>query len=135
MASRRPERVSGLLLETVAAILLREVKDPRVQGVILTAASVSPDLGDARIFFRTLGSAGRQPDRAEVEAGLKSAGPYIRRQLARRLQLRRIPQLHFVYDTSIDQANHMESLLEQARTKAAAPAPSASQENKPPCPK
>ena len=116
-------------------MLLREVKDPRVRGVILTAASISPDLGDARIFFRTLGSAERQPNRAEVEAGLKSAGPYIRRQIAGRLQLRRIPQLRFVYDKSIDQANHMESLLQQARTKAAAPTPSTSQENKPPCPK
>ena len=134
MASRRPERISGLLLETVATTLLREVKDPRVKGVILTSASISPDLGEARIFFRMLGSAGRKPDRAEAEAGLKSAGPYIRRQIAGRLQLRRIPQLRFVYDTSIDQANHMESLLQQARTKAAVPAPSASQENKPPCP-
>lgn len=134
MLSRRPERVSGLLLETVADILLREVKDPRVSGVILTAASISPDLGEARIFFRTLGSPPHHPDRTEVEVGLKSAGAYIRRQIAGRLQLRRIPQLRFVYDTSIDQANHMESLFQQARTKSAAQATSASQEKKSPCP-
>ncbi len=131
MPSRRPERVGGLLLETVADILLREVKDPRVSGVILTAASISSDLGEARIFFRTLGSS---PDRTEVGAGLKSASSYIRRQIAGRLQLRRIPQLRFVYDTSIDQANHMESLFQQARAKSTAQTASASQEKKPQCP-
>jgi ribosome-binding factor A len=134
MPSRRPERVSGLLLETVADILLREVKDPRVSGVILTTASISPDLGEARIFFRTLGSPPHHPDRTEVEAGLKSASAYIRRQIAGRLQLRRIPQLRFLYDTSIDQANHMESLFQQARTKSTTQTASASQEKKPPCP-
>lgn len=131
MPSRRPERVSGLLLETVADILLREVKDPRVRGVTLTAVSLSPDLGEARIFFRTLGS---PPHRTEVEVGLKSASAYIQRHIAGRLRLRRIPQLRFVYDTSIDQANHMESLFQQTRTKSAAQAVSASQEKKLPCP-
>ena len=134
MPSRRPERVSGLLLETVADILLREVKDPRVSGVILTAASISPDLGEAKIFFRTLGSPPHYPDRTEVEAGLRSASAYIRRQIAGRLQLRRIPQLRFVYDTSIDQANHMESLFQQTRTKGTAQAASAVQKKKPQCP-
>ncbi len=134
MPSRRPERVSGLLLEMVADILLREVKDPRVSGVILTTVSLSPDLGEAKIFFRTIGSLPHHPDRTEVEVGLKSAGAYIRRQIAGRLQLRRIPQLRFVYDTSIDQANHIESLFQQARTKSVPQAASASQEKKPPCP-
>jgi len=51
MPSRRPERVSELLLQAVAEVLLREVKDPRVSGVTLTGVTVSPDLKLAKIFF------------------------------------------------------------------------------------
>lgn len=119
MPSRRPERISGLLLQAVSEILLREVKDPRINGVTLTAASISPDLKEATVFFRTLDytAAEKHP---QAEAGLKSAAGYIQRQIATRLQLRRTPQLRFRYDTALDQANHMESLLQQTRTMSAA---------------
>ena len=117
MSSRRPERISGLLLQTVSEILLREVKDPRINGVTLTAASISPDLKEAKVFFRTLDYDAQDSaeEHAQVEAGLRSAAGYIRRQIATRLQLRRTPQLRFQYDTALDQANHMESLLQQTR--------------------
>lgn len=111
MPSKRPERVSGLLLQAVAEILLREVKDPRINGITPTAASISPDLKEAKVFFRTL----RPDELTDAQAGLSSAAGYIRRQISIRLRLRRTPLLRFVYDTSIDQASHMESLLQQAR--------------------
>lgn len=126
MPSRRPERISGLLLQAVSEILLREVKDPRVHGVTLTAASISPDLKEATVFFRILHNNApntqekaeddTQGEQTDVEAGLRSAAGYIRRQIATRLRLRRTPQIRFQYDTTLDQANHMESLLQQART-------------------
>lgn len=114
MSSRRPERIGGQLLQAVSEILLREVKDPRINGVTLTAASISPDLKEAKVFFRTLDQNAAE-GHTQVEAGLRSAAGYIRRQIATRLQLRRTPQLRFQYDTALDQANHMESLLQQTR--------------------
>lgn len=129
MPSRRPERVSGLLLQAVAEILLREVKDPRISGITPTAASISPDLKEATVFFRTL----HPHELAEAEAGLHSAAGYIRRQISVRLRLRRTPVLRFEYDTSIDQANHMESLLQQAR-EMSSPKNDATQEEKQECP-
>ena len=110
MPSRRPERVRGLLLQAVAEILLREVKDPRISGITPTAASISPDLKEATVFFRTL----HPHELADAQAGLQSAAGYIRRQIAVRLHLRRTPTLRFEYDTSIDRVNHLESLLQQA---------------------
>ena len=137
MSSRRPERISGLLLQAVSEILLREVKDPRINGVTPTAASISPDLKEAKIFFRTLDYNAQKnatEEHAQAEAGLNSAAGYIRRQIATRLQLRRTPQLRFQYDTALDQANHMESLLQQTRTMSAAHSEQEQQEKDPECP-
>jgi ribosome-binding factor A len=109
MSSRRPERVSGLLQEAVSEILLREVKDPRVEGVTLTGVETTPDLKLAKVYFSTL-----RPENHETAlAGLKSAAGYIKRQISTRLQLRHTPELRFFYDTTLDKANRLESLLRQ----------------------
>jgi ribosome-binding factor A len=113
MPSRRPERVSGLLLEMVAQTLLREVKDPRVHEVTLTGATISSDLKEAKVFFTT-----RQAEKqAEALAGLRSATGYIKRRIAGRLRLRYTPELHFLYDTTLETANRLESLLRQVEEK------------------
>ena len=113
MPSRRPERVSGLLLEAVAETLLREVKDPRVHTVTLTGVRISPDLKTAKIFFTIR----REEELAEVLAGLRKATGFIKRQVASRLQLRHIPNLEFRHDETLEQANHLENLLRQAAAK------------------
>jgi len=113
MPSRRPERVSGLLLEVVAETLLREVKDPRVSGVTLTGATISPDLKIAKVFFSIL----RPEEQISALAGLQSATGYIKRQVASRLRLRHTPELRFVYDETLEKANRLESLLRQVEQK------------------
>lgn len=113
MPSRRPERVSGLLLEVVAETLLREVKDPRLQAVTVTGVKVSPDLKTAKVFFTT-----RQDEELpEVLAGLRKATGFIRRQVASRLQLRHIPDLEFRHDETLEKVHHLEGLLRQAAEK------------------
>lgn len=114
MPSRRPERVSGLLQEAVADILLREVKDPRVSGVTVTGAKLSPDLRSARIFVRTLRN-DTDETRAEVLTGLRSATGYVRRQVAARLRLRYTPTIKFAYDRVLDEVNHLESLFHKLK--------------------
>jgi ribosome-binding factor A len=113
MSSRRPERVSGLLLEVVAETLLREVKDPRLQAVTLTGVRMSPDLKTAKIFFTTR----QEEERTEVLAGLRKATGFIKRQVASRLQLRYTPDLEFHYDETLEKVNRLESLLRQAAEK------------------
>ena len=107
MPSRRSERVSGLLLHAVADILLREVKDPLVNGITVTTARMSPDLRTARIFFRTL----QEAKRTAALDGLQSATSYIRRQIAARLRLRFTPSIEFCYDNTFDEVNHLENLF------------------------
>ena len=113
MPSRRPERVSGLLLETVAETLLREVKDPRVHEVTVTGVRMSPDLKTAKIFFVTR----KKEDILDALTGLRKATGFIRRQVASHLQLRHTPGLEFQYDDTLENVNRLESLLRQAAAK------------------
>jgi ribosome-binding factor A len=113
MPSRRRERVSGLLLQTLAEILLREVKDPRVAGVTLTGATISPDLKIAKVFFTTF----RGEARSTTLAGLQSAAGYMKHQLASRMRLRHTPELHFLYDTTLERAHRLEHLLRQVNER------------------
>ena len=117
MPSRRTERISGLLLETVAETLLREVKDPRVSAVTVTGVKVSPDLKTAKIFFTTR----REDSVAEALAGLRKATGFIKRQVSSQLRLRYIPELEFRYDETLEKVNHLESLLRQAAEKEREP--------------
>ena len=113
MPSRRPERISGLLLEVVAETLLREVKDPRLQAITITGVRISPDLKTAKIFFTTR----QEEELTEVLAGLRKATGFIKRQVASRLHLRYTPDLEFHYDETLEKANRLESLLRQAAEK------------------
>ena len=117
MSSRRLERISGLLLETVAETLLREVKDPRVSAVTVTGVKLSPDLKAAKVFFTTR----REDSVDEVLTGLRKATGFIKRQVASQLRLRYIPDLEFLYDATLEKVNHLESLLRQAAEKEREP--------------
>ena len=79
----------------------------------VTAVKVSPDLRHARVFISVLGST---EERKKTMQGLSSAASYIRRQLSQRLHhLRRIPELTFAYDDSLEKGSRIEELLEQIK--------------------
>jgi ribosome-binding factor A len=112
MDYRRSDRVGDLLLEEVSELLAKEVNDPRIGTVTLTAARVSSDLKHARIFFSPLELERRKED---VLAGLKSATPFIRGKIGKRLNLRFIPTLEFVYDEAQERVQRIEQLLRQVK--------------------
>ncbi len=109
--------MSGLLLETIAETLLREVKDPRVSAVTVTGVKLSPDLKNAKIFFTTH----RQDSVDEALTGLRKATGFIKRQVSSQLRLRYIPDLEFHYDETLEKVNHLESLFRQAAEKEREP--------------
>lgn len=111
MAHRRIERVNQLLREEIAALLRREVKDPRVATVTVTDVEATSDLKHATVHVRTLG--GDVPVEEAIE-GLESAEGYLRRELGRSLRLRRIPELHFRADRALEHARRIEDLLDEA---------------------
>jgi len=110
MEYQRSDRVGDLLIKLISELLREEIRDPRVATVTLTGANVSKDLRHARIFFNILG---RQADKQEVLAGLKSATGFIRSKVGRELSLRYVPTLEFCYDETEDKAQRIEDLLKQ----------------------
>ena len=112
MSRRRVARLNALLQEEIARALRRELKDPRVRCMTVTGVEVTPDLMHATVHVRTL------PGEVAVEeaiAGLQSAEGYLRRLLGRELHLRRIPELRFEADRTLERARRIEDLLERAR--------------------
>ena len=113
MPTRRTERLGHLIQAELAELLLKRVKDPRLEGVTLTGVDVSPDLGQAKVFFSLLDQARRD----EVDKGFHAAAPFLRRELAGRLHLRTTPRLVPVFDKSLVQGARVEALIRQARSE------------------
>lgn len=113
MDYQRSERVGELLTEVIADVLREDIRDPRVTAVTITAAKVSKDLRQARIYFTILGGASENKD--AVLAGLKSALGFIRARIGKQLKLRFVPAIEFFYDDSVDEAERIEKLLRQVK--------------------
>lgn len=107
-ASSRSERVSRHIRNTLAEILRRHVKDPRLKLVTITSVDVSPDLRQAKIYFATSGD---DEKIKRVLEGFKKARPYIKRLLGQELGLRYMPEIRFYYDDSLDYGARMEELF------------------------
>lgn len=110
MTGHRAPRLNEQLKREISDLLARKVRDPRVGHVLVTEARVSGDLWVARVFFRVLDS-GR--DLSEVQEGLEAAAPFIRKELGRVLRIRRVPELRFQYDDTLDSAARIEEVLRQ----------------------
>ena len=108
MAERRPERVAHLVQSELARLLIREVKDPRLHLVTVTAVKMTPDLRVARVYVRTLEEG---TDRADLVRALQRAAPFLRGEVGRALGLRLTPELRFEYDALPDTARRLDELL------------------------
>ena len=129
MTQLRTQRIESEIQRLLAALIAREVKDPRIGNVTVTAVSVAPDMGTARVYFTPF--AGRLPPE-EVQRGLTHAGGFLRVELGRRLGLRHAPRLEFVYDESVEGAARLTGLIDRAvADDEAAHAPS----DEPPAPR
>jgi|SRR5690606_21315326 len=108
---RRTDRINEQLRQEISLMIRAEVRDPRVGIATITAVETSRELDHARVYVTMTG------DEAEKQAaleGLRSAAPFIRGQLGRRLHMRRIPELHFEIDRKLENALRIEALLREA---------------------
>jgi ribosome-binding factor A len=105
---KRADRVADLLKREISDLLLKQVRDPRIGSVTVTGVKVTDDLRSARIFFVELG---KDTCGADAQAGLQKATGFLRRELARRLQLRHVPEITFTYDPSFAYGNRIDTLL------------------------
>ncbi len=110
----RSFRVAEQLHRELAVLLRDAVHDPRIGEVTLFEVEVSPDLGVAWVYYAC---SRRHPEPNTVQQGLESAGRFLRRELGRRLHIRYVPQLRFVYDQAVDRGEYLDALIEQARAR------------------
>lgn len=107
----RTRRVAEQIQRELAGLIQLELKDPRIGLVTLTAVEVSQDYAHAKIYFTLLGGQRQAP---QALLGLQHAAGFLRNQLAHRLQIRVVPQLHFVYDTSVERGMYLSHLIDEA---------------------
>jgi len=108
---QRKRRIEAEIQRVLAEVIAREVKDPRVGHVTITAVRVAHDMGVARVFFTPFAA---QNPAEQVRIGLTHAGGFLRGEVGRRLRLRHAPRLEFVFDDTVDRAAHLTGLINRA---------------------
>lgn len=107
----RTERVNEQIQRELATIVQTELKDPRIKLITLTSVDISPDFAQAKIYFTSLDQS--EGPKETIKALTQAAG-FLRRELARRMTIRIIPQLHFFYDKSVERGVHLSQLIDEA---------------------
>lgn len=118
MSRRRVERLNEQLKREVVDILRREVRDPRVGTVTVTAVETAPDLSSARVYVHRVGD--ESGERDALMEGLRAAAPFVRHELGQRLHIRRAPELIWTWDETFEHAQRIERLLAEVRPPEAA---------------
>ena len=124
----RPQRVADQIREELARLLVRGVKDPGIGFVTITWVKMSADLQVARVYYTALGDAKAQRESARA---LGRATPFLRREIAAILRLRRAPELTFQYDESVARGERIEQLLQEIHAGDAAAATPADEDTEP----
>ena len=106
----RSSRVVEQIKRELAELIRLELKDPRVKFVTINDVEITPDYAHAKIFFTVL----ETDKRAEIEAGLQRGAGFLRRELGKRVRIHTLPQLHFVYDASVEEGARMSVLIDEA---------------------
>ncbi len=107
--SIRNERIASIIKKNVAQIIEFELNDPNVGLVTITDVVVTRDLSMAKIYFMTY-----SPGKEKTLNSLTRAKGHIRSQLAKFLKTYKTPDLKFIYDDSLEKANHLENLIKKA---------------------
>lgn len=102
---RMAERIRALLSD----LILREVSDPRLQGVTVTDVAIDAEIEHAQVYVNALGDESRRED---VLEGLESATGFLRRELGKRIRTRNTPELHFEWDTTLEQGERLNQILD-----------------------
>lgn len=109
--TRRTQRLNDQVRDELSQLILHHVRDPRLSSVVtVTSVEVSPDLTLAKVFISALGG---EEEKARTMEGIASAAGYLRRELAQRLTLRRMPKLEFLRDDSIQEGVETFHLIKQ----------------------
>ena len=104
------ERLSHTFVEEISKILMSEIKDNDLKFITITDSKISNDLSYAKIYYTTLNE-----NKEEITKKLNKASGFIRTKLCERIELRKMPELNFIYDESIEYAKNIENIIENLK--------------------
>lgn len=109
MAAKK-EKINGIIQRELTEILATEVRDPKIGFITITDVEATSDLSYARVYVTFLGKDYKKRDGMQA---LERSNGFIRSLLAKRLTTRKVPELKFILDTSLDYGNHIEGILNE----------------------
>jgi ribosome-binding factor A len=124
VGGQRLSRIAEQIQRELAELIRLELRDPRIRLVTLTGVELSRDQSHAKVFFTVLGP---EQDHLDCQSGLDSSAGFLRAALAKRLTTRKVPELHFSFDDSVERGVRLSRLIDEALAPpppiAPAPAP------------
>ncbi|MEE2880152.1 MAG: 30S ribosome-binding factor RbfA [Gemmatimonadota bacterium] len=126
MSNQRLTRLNEQFRREIMEILVRDVRDPRIQDVVVTGVEVTSDLWMAKVYVQ---ASGTRKNKAEALEGLEAAQGFIRRSLANVMRIRRTPELRFLEDKTFTYVQNIEEVLEEIRLVDSCPRVSTSEDN------
>ena len=112
MKVKRSLRISELLKREISDIITNKVRDQLVKKIIVTYVKVSDDLKYTKVYYRLIGTT---HNNEKIEKSLDHVTKFIRHEIAHRTDLRYVPEIHFFYDSGVDEAERIDYLLEKLK--------------------
>ena len=106
--SIKQQRMGDRIRQILSQLLLREVSDPRLQGITVTEVKIDAELMYAKIYVNALGDESREK---EVMEGLNKANGFLRREVGQRIRIRNTPELHFYWDKTLERAERINNII------------------------
>ncbi|MCC5796554.1 MAG: 30S ribosome-binding factor RbfA [Methylophaga sp.] len=110
----RTSRISEVVMRELALLIQQEISDPRVGMVTVSHADVTADLKYCKVYVTRLNGFDSEQDIETCLEGLQNAAGFLRRELGKRVNLRNIPELRFLYDKSLERGFYMDALIAKA---------------------
>lgn len=111
--SVKTKKIGSMFTREISRIILEEIKDPNIKFVTLTGCDVTNDLSYAKVYFTCL----NRDKKEETEKALNKAANYIEIELSKSIEIRKMPQISFHYDTSIEYGENIEKKLQEIKQK------------------
>ncbi|MEA1970388.1 MAG: 30S ribosome-binding factor RbfA [Thermodesulfobacteriota bacterium] len=112
MSFKRADKVADLIRAEISDILLKQINDPQVREITVTGVKVTDDLRQAKVFFVRMGE---NVCSEETTKGLHRAAGFLRRELGKRLRLRHVPEIKFIFDESFEYGDRIDRLLAEIK--------------------
>ena len=109
--SVKTKKIGSMFIREISRIILEEIKDPNIKFVTLTGCDVTNDLSYAKVYFTCL----NRDKKEETEKALNKAANYIEIELSKSIEIRKMPQISFHYDTSIEYGENIEKKLQEIK--------------------